>query len=376
MASKTNVSGDNRPARITEVNGYIHDVSDVNMAKTGTRYFHFKVQENASEFTRVACFSPEKRKILKDKEQSKDAARLLNLSPQKRKFEPDTKEYIMNKYSRVLDGKSVSFAWKSAEVMTNPVSLCEIVQKGNGNILSVKARVVSISKSECVYSSVMEKELKKCDIVVADGTGAMSVCLWEDLIDQVKEESSYLFTNLKVSFFKTQYLNSTMKSVINVLNEEIVLSKETKDDLELLLKSKESRAVQFNGKILSAEVTKSYICINCKNRVYHENVDDSKVVVKCPSCNLSTLKRNMTTHVTANVIIEDDNGETERFHCSMAVLKSTFSSLCDTDGYNIKVNDLNNLSEDIIAETLLLIENIGFLVNKEEKTVESIEIRA
>ncbi len=65
------------------VSGYVHDVSDVLVGKQGGRYFDFKVQESSEVFTRIACFSPDKRNALKNKNESKSAVRLLNLSPSK-----------------------------------------------------------------------------------------------------------------------------------------------------------------------------------------------------------------------------------------------------------------------------------------------------
>ena len=55
------------------VDGYVHEVSEVKIPQTGnraTRYFDFKVQER-DKTKRVICFSPDKRDQLKENENSK-----------------------------------------------------------------------------------------------------------------------------------------------------------------------------------------------------------------------------------------------------------------------------------------------------------------
>lgn len=98
----------------------------------------------------------------------------------------------MNKYSRVSEGRNLSFPWKSVEISSSPVLLCEIAGGENGDFMSVKAKVVSMSTSECVYSSTMEKELRKCEVVISDGTAAICLCLWEDMVEKVEKGRSYL----------------------------------------------------------------------------------------------------------------------------------------------------------------------------------------
>ena len=68
---------------VSEVNGYIHKISDIMVGRSGVRYSDFKVQQSQSKFTGVACFSPEERDIKKG-ETSKSPVRLLNLSPKKK----------------------------------------------------------------------------------------------------------------------------------------------------------------------------------------------------------------------------------------------------------------------------------------------------
>jgi DNA-directed RNA polymerase subunit RPC12/RpoP/RNAse (barnase) inhibitor barstar len=168
----------------------------------------------------------------------------------------------------------------------------------------------------------MEKILQKRDLIVADPTGAMFLSLWDGLVDQVEIQRLYLFTNVKVAFFKKRFLNTTSKSVISVLEESIGLPRKVEERVKIL-EMPDNNIEKFRGKILSAEVSQTFVCINCKGRIHEDLINNAKSVVKCQQCNLSTLKKNMTNHMMANIIIQaegDDKTASVRYHCPMVAL--------------------------------------------------------
>ena len=121
----------------------------------------------------------------------------------------------MNKFGEVLEGKSLSFPWSSLPVPT-VLALHDVLSaKESGQFVWVKAKVLSIANVETIYSPPMRKNLKKPNIVFADETATMQLCLCENLIGQVELQQTYLFTNIKVSF-KNKYLDTTMTSAINL----------------------------------------------------------------------------------------------------------------------------------------------------------------
>lgn len=189
-------SGSSSTSKYKDIEGYIHKVSPIKVPSSGSRYFDFKVQER-DESRRVVCFIPDKLDEVKEKQDSKAAVRLLSLSPQKRKYEPDSTEYRFNNYSKVIATKNLSFPWKDISGELSNASVKKILDDSmNGDIVSVKAKVVSKSDVYTVYSHKMKKELRKCDLIIVDSTSAIPVTLWEDMIDKVEQEKSYLFGEL------------------------------------------------------------------------------------------------------------------------------------------------------------------------------------
>ena len=88
-----------------------------------------------------------------------------------------------------------------------------------------------------------------------------------------------------------------------------------------------------------------------------------------------TKKHKLAKCVTANLFIEDSQGNCGRYHCPMAVLRSFLSKLATTEGYGIKQDDdVSKLSDEMIVKTLLQTGKLSFKVNKQEKKLESMDI--
>ena len=267
------------------------NVSAINTAKSGNRYFDFTIQEN-EEQRRVVCFSPEKRSTLKTKEERKLPVRLVNVSPQKRRYEPDSTEYTMGKYSRVEEPKNLSFEWKicsSGHESNSVLSVEEIVSSVNsGEIVTVKGKVLFKSQTETVFSARQNKELKKCYVILANNSSPIIVTVWEDKIAEIQEGVSYLVVESRVNFFDRKYLNVTQNTRLHSLEENLELPVEILSAAEAL-KPKPKSTNHFIGTIIGVDVSRSFVCVNCKLRIKEENVG-ARAVVKCGVCNINMLK--------------------------------------------------------------------------------------
>ena len=209
-----------------ELEGYVHQVSEIKTPSSGTRYFDFNIQQQDVR-KRVVCFSSQKRDDLKHKQESKTLVKLLNVSPHKRKFDPNTQEYRLNNYSKVVATQRVPFPWKDISADLADASVKFVLDSCiPGDVVSLKAKVLHKSNEQSVYSYTTKTDLKKCDIIVADSTGPILITLREDAIAKVNTNTSYNFKGLKVAFFNNKYLNTTSQTAVKVLDIDIQLSEE------------------------------------------------------------------------------------------------------------------------------------------------------
>ncbi len=155
-------------------------MSDVKTPASVSRYFDFEIQEEA-ETRRVVCVSPEKYDVIKEKQHSKSPTHTVSVSPQKRKYHPDSTEYKMKNYLKVLVARNLAFPWIEMPGEEHEATVMEILNSSVvGDIVLLKAKVVSKGDSENVFSSRMQRELTKCDIVLADMSGSIQAVVWED----------------------------------------------------------------------------------------------------------------------------------------------------------------------------------------------------
>ena len=115
----------------------------------------------------------------------------MNVSTQKRKYEPDSTEYKLNTYLKVMDTRKTEKDFSVSKILNSSTI---------GNIVLLKAKVVLKGDIQTVYSSAMKKELSKCNIVLADSTEAIAATVWEKMIPVISNEKSYAFSNLRVRF--------------------------------------------------------------------------------------------------------------------------------------------------------------------------------
>ena len=202
--------------------GYIHDVSDVKTPANphSTRYFDFILQEGDEE-RRVVCFNANKHDEVKQQEKSKLPVHLSNMRPHKRRY-GEGMEYKMNKFSRLTPAKNLPFQWKE-RAQSSQGTIKEILEnKGNGEVVALKSKVLSKSEVSSVHSHVMKKELPKCDVIVADASGGITVILWKSLIEQVFVDCSFYFQGLKVNCFNKKQLSSTKCTKIDKCDDTAV----------------------------------------------------------------------------------------------------------------------------------------------------------
>lgn len=352
-----------------DVEGYVHAVSPIKTPTSGNRYFEFKIQER-EESRRVVCFSPDKRLQLKDNEENKSPVKLLSVSPTKRRYEPESTEYLMNNRSKVVRTKNIPFPWSKVLGEGEQLTVSQIMESSNnGDVVAVKAKVLWKGDNESVYSPSMRKTLNKCEVILADATGAIPATVWESMIPQLSEEISYVFQKFKVSFFNKKFLNGTPDSEVKE-GEAVELSADI-CSAAIELKPIATETQRLSGRVLGVDLAFALACVNCKSKI----AESSDQFVDCTSCKTTFIKEDLKQKVSANLVVVDDNGENKgRFHCSGTVLEGMFQSIKETKNYNIEDTDVTQLSRKMIIETLLLVKKVLFELAMDEMLIVRMEV--
>ena len=115
-----------------------------------------------------------------------------------------------------------------------------------GDIVSVKARVLS-KRQTAVTSRSTSKDVKKCELVVSDGTTVIGATIWDDVIETVTQGQVHVFQDVRVSYFNETYLQYSQSSSISTCNEVVKISEPMALEAEKP-KPKETKSEEIEGR--------------------------------------------------------------------------------------------------------------------------------
>lgn len=133
------------------------------------------------------------------------------------------------------------------------MSIKEILdKKSDGDVVTLKAKVLQKLEVSSIYSRVMKKDLNKCDQVLGDNTSAIVITVWEENIDKVNVDNSYCFHLVTVNSFHRKQLNSNRASTISKC-DDVVTSEKVSDNAKGLVTNDVS-SESVTGSILAVSI--------------------------------------------------------------------------------------------------------------------------
>ena len=181
-----------------EVEGFVHQVSKVKIPAGGSIYFDFTLQERDKEH-RVVCFHPRNVKT-SSRRKIKVTSSHFECQPAKARISTWQCQVYTGEVFKGTSNKKFVFP------LERSVQCTSYGQEDYGFRKRFRSGVKLCPKSETqtVFSHAFKKDLKKCQLVIADQTGAIPITIWEDMISQVEKDNSYIFSNVKVSFYRVK----------------------------------------------------------------------------------------------------------------------------------------------------------------------------
>jgi len=144
------------------------------------------------------------------------------------------------------------------------------------------------------------------------------------VIETVKEGQAYVFADVRVGYFNKTYLQCAQSSTISPCIEESKISEAILLEAEKR-RPKETESEELVGRILTADISNLYVCVNCNGRIPAEDDSDPEMV-KCTSCGQMMLVSFLSATLSANFLLGDVQGEKKGRYCSpSAPLKALFA---------------------------------------------------
>ena len=251
-------------------------MSPIKVSASGKcKYFNMTLQTSEGAKTAV-CFSPEKRTILEKHEADKSPVKISNF-----KFSSNySKEnVVIDRASKITSvGNDVGFNYVE---MTPPsvTSLLSLNQVSSEQLVTLKAKVAKISGSKKLTTARNpNSQLVKQELVIADPTASVKVILWEQFVDSLKENQTYVFKNLRLKRENngSMYLN-TPKSDQFSFEECEEFATSVVEDIQLF------SSIEVSASIIGVESISTYqACLKCAKKA----VPKRGKVLECESCHM------------------------------------------------------------------------------------------
>ena len=126
-------------------------------------------------------------------------------------YDRQKQDVLITKYAKIvpLEKDNVSFPHT---LMCNADGLLENIsslqKEAAEQIVSIKAQVVQMSGWKTIHTQ-RYGSLKKQEIIIRDNTSSTKVVLWEEYVDCLEMNKTYLLSNLRVKGSKLHSLHST-----------------------------------------------------------------------------------------------------------------------------------------------------------------------
>ena len=330
--------------------GYVHNLSSPRKGRKCT-WFDMELQGPDNKRVRAVCFAKDKRTTLLEKQNTLSPVKISNyiLGPS---WTGEGQEIRINDMSIIQapSANEYNFQYIPGENAASELEITELravlTDVESGTVVNVKGK---IKKGENV-EVVGKNNLKMQKSVICDKSGALQITFWEDEIDQIKDGVVYKILNVSVrNRDRIKSLTTTRNSVfmevedldLNKIDENAAYESLNKSALETVLEVETIRSV---------EVDKYKSCVQCSAK-FPPGIETS--VVKCLRCGhrmlLNTCQQVVACHFT---VLSEETVIT--LTCFSEVLENLFEEA-----------DVYTMSEDYIAERLLVLQNMQFSFNDE-----------
>ena len=250
-SSKPATNSTSAATQNSEFVDYIHNVSLVYNEK----FFECQLQGRDQTMTRAVCFSPRKRKIFADYSEKKSPIKV-------KKFNLDTS----SKTNHMLMGDTVvvehypELDFSRSEVQSS-TTLSSVKSVRIGQHVTVKAKVTNMSKEE------KTGDLTLVNCTRLDPSASIKMVLWENFINQVENNGTYMFHNVTVrkdKYHGNVYLNTEKYRM------EIKLTEDFTEVLAVPLTQDTAQFVSttIQGEIIGITTINSYFsCFKCNKKL-------------------------------------------------------------------------------------------------------------
>ena len=165
-------------------------------------------------------------------------------------------------------------------------------------LVSLKAHVVEILTVKQVHTQRQEN-LKKQELIVADPTSWIKLVLWQEYVDSLEEDKTYILDSLRLKKFNNnRYLNTAKAEYFRLKETETFVDPLMQPHQPLYKTSTITARIVFG--VLQA--TKQLCSLSCSKKVVSLL---NGGLIQCTSCKLTQTLNSRNSHWYLRIMVKD-----------------------------------------------------------------------
>ena len=254
--------------------GYVHNGSKIGLGAS-TKYFDFTLHTE-KEVIHGVCFSPGKRKVFDDAYMKKSPVKVRHVLPDNNK---DSTNILMNDKVVVEEVDGITFERK--QIIPDILNIAKLYNITPEQMIDLEAKAINLQKPGTVKMNT-DNPLTKREGLLIDPSGSIKCILWEAHTQQVQDEHTYFFKNLRLK-------KNKLGGALYVNPENVFTNITPSEDFPPgTLHPPESSPYERLRSTVTGEVSAvnkaalNFCCVRCLKRLQ----TDKEKIVFCITCNM------------------------------------------------------------------------------------------
>lgn len=315
-----------------EIVAFVHNLSPVKKAGK-IAFTNFDLQTSATDVVKAISFSPDRTTSLKLAMEKKSPIKL-------RKYEFNEQfNNIVVRQPTVVEECSSPLPFHPSESLRSVVNIQEIKKISVGQLLTVKAKVVNLTQPKVIKTSD-KGMLKKCSATLIDPSGSIDCIFWEEWVDCVQENGTYIFTNFraKQNYYTNEKMVNTAKTGFSV--EETTAFTEHLPQAEASIANLTTQQIKIH--ILGVKSLTSYhVCHACSKKL-----ENSSKHMVCTGCTLKQKPEPQNKHWYARCYVKNLSDEKSNLYLSF--FNAHIKRLFELQDKQLSPTDTDDTVEDVL----------------------------
>lgn len=289
-----------------ELHCYIHAMSPMKNAKSSNRKYFDCTLQNKDTTVRAVCFSPEKFSELNTLQKTMTPVKITNYNTSA--ASSGKEDIIILSKTRIspITSNEIDFPHLTELTASGILPDLSALEKlAAEQLVTIKAEVAQVSAVKTLHTQY-QGVLKKQEVIIRDPTTSVKLLLWENSIEMLELNKTYILQNIKLKRSKKEmYLNTTKA-------DKFTFSETSAFTTPLVTIEEDVKTTStITARILGIQqASQTLACISCNKKVIA--IPDHPILGKCEACKLMQAITSSEANWYMRILVQNTSANNEK----------------------------------------------------------------